>query len=131
MINQVLPVNSKGQSLYRGILIYRKEYGYSLLTLIVDLYTHDEQSCVTSSLGAIDLAEECNCLPSCLPLAAVDVYHFTVTEGTEITVTITGKAEEYQARYTVLSNGIEEHPSSPRLHVIHVCESKRTAFIQR
>ncbi len=131
MINQELQVNLNKQPLYRGMLIYRKEYGYSLLTLIVDLYTPTEQSSVTSNLGAIDLVEECNCLPSCLPLAAVDIYHFAVTEGTEITVTVTDRAEEHQARYTIHANGIEEHPSSLRLHVIHVCASKRTAFIQR
>ena len=130
MINQELQVNLNEQPLYRGMLIYRKEYGYSLLTLIVDLYTPTEQSSVTSSLGAIDLVEESDCLPSCLPLAAVDIYHFAVAEGTEITVTITNRVEEHQARYTIQANGIEEHPSSLRLHVIHVCESKRTAFIQ-
>lgn len=130
MIDQELQTNLEKEPLYRGVLVYRNEYGYRLLTLMVDLYTPDEQSCVTSSLGEVELVEEVDCLPSCLPLAGIDIYHFAVVEGTEITLTITDHAEEHQARYTIHANGVEEHPSSFRLHVTNVCKNGRTAFIQ-
>lgn len=73
MIDQELQTNLEKEPLYRGVLVYRNEYGYRLLTLMVDLYAPDEQSCVTSSLGEVELVEEVDCLPSCLPLADVDI----------------------------------------------------------
>src|SRR5438105_1067162 len=123
MINQEPQINQKEQSKegYRGVLIYRQERGHRQLTLMVDLNTIDEQSCVVSRLGEIDLVEEAEHIPACLPVIGIDVYHFEVTDGTEIELTITDQAREYQARYTVQSNGIEEHLSLLRLHVINVC----------
>ena len=50
MIYQQLAVN-QGQKLvegYRGALVYRQEYGYKLITMMIDLYTPDERSCVIS-----------------------------------------------------------------------------------
>src|SRR6266568_8791838 len=94
---------------YRGALIYRQEYGYKLLTLMIDLRTPDEQSCVVSRLGEIDLVEEAEQIPACLPLTAIDVYHFAVTDGTEIELTIRSLEAMYTARFTVVPTGIEEH----------------------
>src|SRR5579885_3048843 len=73
---------------YRGVLIYKQEYGYKLLTIMIDLCTPDEQSRVVSHFGEIDLVENANEIPACLPLTAIDVYHFAVTDGAEIELTI-------------------------------------------
>ncbi len=109
---------------YRGALVYRQEYGYKLLTLMIDLRTPDEQSRVVSRLGEIDLVEEAEHIPACLPLAAIDVYHFAVIDGTEIELTIRDQEVMYTARYTVVPTGIEEHPSFLWLDIVASSESR-------
>jgi hypothetical protein len=96
---------------YRGALIYRQEYGYKLITVIVDLHTPDERSRVTSWAYDLDIPEEAEHLPVGSPLAAVDLYHFLATDGMEVELTIRGQRGEYTARYIVHATGIEERSS--------------------
>jgi hypothetical protein len=110
---------------YRGVLIYRQEYGYKLLTMMIDLRTPSEQSYVVSRLGEIDLVEEAKQIPACLPLTAIDVYHFAVTDGTEIKLTIKNEGIMYTARYSVLPTEIEEHFSFLWLDIVASSESRR------
>ncbi len=50
MTNQQLAINQRQKPIegYRGALIYRQEYGYKLITMMIDLRTPDERSNVTS-----------------------------------------------------------------------------------
>ena len=107
---------------YRGVLLYRQGYGYQVLTMIIDLYHIEEQCYVVSRLGEFDITEEADHIPSCLPLAAVEVYHILVTDGTEITLTIKGRAGRHQARYIIHSDSVEEHSPFLRLHMIKAGE---------
>ena len=80
--------NEKPATGYRGALFYRQEYGYKLITMTIILYIPDEQSCVVSRVYDLDITEEAKYILATLPLAAVDVYHFPVTDGTDIKLTI-------------------------------------------
>ncbi len=107
---------------YRRVLIYRQEYGYKLITVIIDLRTPDERSYVTSWAYGFDIPEEAEHLPVGSPLAAVDLYHFLATDGMEIELTIRSRAGEYKARYIVDDTGIEEHSSFLWLDVMKARE---------
>jgi len=113
MGNQRVAVNQSQKPIegYRGVLIYRQEYGYKLITVLVDLHTPDERSCVTSWAYDLDIPEEAEHLPAGSPLAAIDLYHFLATDGMEVELTIKGQGGEYTARYIVHATGIEERSS--------------------
>jgi hypothetical protein len=118
MIQEPRVNQSQAAECYRGVLICREGYGYKILSLMIDLYTPDERSYVVNRLGEIGIVEDPEHLPSCLPLAAMEVYHFLVTDGTEITLTIKGRAGVRQAYYTIHSDRVEVHSSLLKVYVI-------------
>jgi hypothetical protein len=110
---------------YRGALIYRQEYEYKLITMMIDLRTPDERSRVTSRAYDFDIPEEAERLPAGSLLAAVDLYHFPATDGMEIELTIRSQAGEDTARYIVNATGLEECSSFLWLDVIKARDSLR------
>jgi hypothetical protein len=90
---------------------------------MIDLHTPDEQSRVVSRFGEIDFVEEAKQIPACLPLTAIDVYHFVVTDGAEIELTIRSGEATSAARFTVMPTGIEEQISFLWLDIIASSES--------
>jgi hypothetical protein len=123
---------------HRGGLVYRQEHGYKLITMMVWLRTPDEQSCVVSRVGDLDIIEEADHIPSDSPLIslyprleAIDVYHFAVADGTEIELTIKDQSGERQVRYTVQAPGVlEEDSPSFQLDIVRSSESVRDHHIQ-
>ncbi len=127
MTNQQGAFNQRQKSIegYRGALIYRQEYRYKLVTIMIDLRTPDERSSVTSRVYDLDILEEAEYLPAGSPLAAVDLYHFLATDGMEIELTIRGQRGEYTARYIVHATGIEERSSFLWLDVMKARDDLR------
>ena len=112
---------------YRGGFICRQEDGYKLITMIVNLLTPDEQSAVTTCDCGFTFAEEAKHIPLGSPLAAVDLYHFAVTDGTEIELTIRSPREEYQTHYIVSPTDTREAVSFLWLDIIQShCSNKTT-----
>ena len=120
MTNQQLALNKCQKPIegYRGTIAYRQEYGYKLITMMIDLRTPDERSSVTSRAYDLDIPEEAEHLPVGSPLAAVDLYRFPATDGMEIELTIRSQAGEYTAHYLVDATGIDEHSSFHWLDVM-------------
>ena len=110
---------------YRGALVYRQEYGYKLVTMMIDLRTPDERSSLTSRLYDLDIPEEAEHLRVGSSLTTVDLYHFPVTDGMEIELTIKSQAGEYIARYIVDAAGIEERSSFLWLEVMKAGDGLR------
>ena len=127
MGNQQVAINQSQKPIegYRGALIYRQEYGYMLITMMIDLRTPDERSNVTSHVYDLDIPEEAEHLPVGSPLAAVDLYHFLATDGMEIELTIRGQRGAYTARYIVHATGIEERSSFLWLDVMKARDGLR------
>jgi hypothetical protein len=115
--------NEKPAAGYRGSFVYQQEYGYMLITLMIHLHTPDEQSIVCTRASGLDIREEAEHLPSGSPLAAIDLYHFAATDGTEIFVTIKGHAGEQQARYLIHADAIEEDSPFLWLTLVRSSES--------
>jgi hypothetical protein len=117
---------------YRGALVYRQERGFKLITMTVSIRTLDEQSRVVSRSLDIDILEEAEHIPSgSQSLTAVDVYHFPVTDGTKIELTISSQTGERQAHYTVHSTGVEEDSPSPLwLDIVKSSESIKEHDVQ-
>jgi hypothetical protein len=120
MANQQRGINQSQKPVegYRGALVYRQEYEYTLITLMIDLLTPDERSSVSSHADDFDIPVEAEHLHTGSPLAAVDLYHFPVTDGKEIELTIRNRAGEHKTRYPVAANGVEEHSSFLWLNVL-------------
>ena len=89
---------------YRGSLVYTQEYGYKLVTMTVSV-APDEQSHVTSHAHHLPVSEEAE------HLQAVDLYHFAVTDGTQIQLTLETPAGNKEAWYTVHPDDILAEPS--------------------
>ncbi len=79
---------------YRGSLVYTQEYGCMRVTMTISVAT-DEQSHVTSIAEDILVQEEAE------HLMDVDLYHFAVTNGTRIQLTIDRPAGTQEAQYSV------------------------------
>jgi hypothetical protein len=94
---------TKRTARYRGGFICRQKDGYKLITMMVSLLTSDEQSTVTTCDCGFTFTEEAMHIPLGSLLVAVDLYHFAVTDGTEIELTIQSPQEEYQTHYIVSS----------------------------
>src|SRR5215469_11670208 len=60
------------------------------------------------------------------PLAAVDLYHFAVTDGTEIELTVRSPQGEYRARYIVCPADRREHSSFLWLDIVKPSQQRRT-----
>jgi hypothetical protein len=117
---------SKPTARYWGGFICRQEYGYKLITMIVNLLTSDEQSIVTTCDCGFTFTEEAKHIPLGSPLAAVDLYHFAVTDGTEIQLTIRGPQGECHARYIVCPADIREHSSFLWLDLVKSHQNGKT-----
>jgi hypothetical protein len=111
---------------YRGGFICRQEYGYKLITMIVNLLTPEEQSIVTTCDCGFTFTEEAKHIPLGSPLAAVDLYHFAVTDGTEIELTIRSPQEEYQTHYIVSPTDTQEDAPFLWLDIITLRRSDET-----
>lgn len=94
---------------YRGGFICRQEYGYKLITMIVNLLTPGEQSTVTTCDCGFTFTEEAKHISFGSLLMTVDLYHFAVTDGTEIELTVRGPQGQYRARYIVCPADRREH----------------------
>ncbi len=118
MTNSQGTINQSQKSVegYRGTLVYQQEYGYKLITMIVSLLAPNEQSTVTTCDCGFTFTEEAEHIPSGLLLAVVDFYHFAVTDGTEIELTMRSPWGEDHARYIVCSTDIQEHSPSEMIH---------------
>jgi hypothetical protein len=127
MTNQQLEINQPQKPIegYRGTLVYRQEYGYKLITMMIDLRTPDERSRVTSWAYDFDNPEEAERLPAGSPLASVDLYRFPAIDGMEIELTIRSQEGEYIAHYLVAATGVEERSSFLWLDVMKARDSHR------
>lgn len=127
MTHQQLAVNQGQKPVegYRGALLYRQEYGYKLITMMIDLRTPDERSRVIGRVADLPLTEEAEHLPAGLPLTAIDLYHFPATDGMEIELTIRSKAGVQKAYYTVDATSVEEHSSFLWVDVVKARDSLR------
>ena len=127
MTNQQGAFNQSQKSIerYRGALIYRQEYRYKLVTMMIDLRTPDERSSVTSRVYDLDIPEEAEYLPAGSPLAALDLYHFPATDGMKIKLTIRSQAGTDRACYIVKTTCVEEYSSFLWLDVIKACDRLR------
>ena len=111
---------------YRGRFMCRQQYGYKLITMVVNLLTPDEQSIVTTCDCGFTFAEEPEHIPSNSPLIAIDLYHFAVTDETEIALTIRSSQGEYCACYTVCPTGIQEYSPFFWLDVMKLSQDEKT-----
>ncbi len=96
---------------YRGSLVYTQECGYKLVTMTVSV-APDEQSYVTSHAYNLPVSEEAE------HLQAVDLYHFAVTDGTQIQLTLEMLAGRKEAWYTVNQDSVMVECPSIKLDII-------------
>jgi hypothetical protein len=101
---------------YRGALIYTQMYGYKTVTMTISV-APNEQSHVTSHAYDLPVAEEAEHLPG------VDCYHFTITDGTSIQLTIETPAGSKEAWYTVHPDDIIPNHSPMEIDIIRSEES--------
>jgi hypothetical protein len=66
---------------YRGGFVYTQEYGYKTVTMTISV-APNEQSHVISHAHILPVTKEAE------HLQGVDLYHFAVTDGTQIQLTI-------------------------------------------
>jgi len=111
---------------YRGALVYQQKDGYKLITMMVSLRTPNEQSIVTICDCGFTFTEEAEHIPSGPLRAAVDLYHFAVTEEAEIELTMRSPWGEDHARYLISPTDIREHSPFLWLDVITSSRSDKT-----
>jgi hypothetical protein len=104
---------------YRGGLVYTQEYGYKTVTMTVSI-APDEQSHVISHAYNLPVTEEAE------HLQGVDLYHFAVTDGTQIQLTIEAPIGNKEAWYTVRPDEIVAEPSP--IEVTIVCSDESIPF---
>ncbi len=128
MTNQELGISqsTKPAVRYRGRFLCRQKYGYKLITMVVNLLTPDEQSIVTTCDCGFTFAEEPEHIPSNSPLIAIDLYHFAVTDGTEIELMIKSSQGEYRACYTICPAGVQECSPFLWLDVVKLSQDGKT-----
>jgi len=128
MTNQELGISqsTKPTTRYRGGFICRQKYGYKLITMMVSLLTPDEQSTVTTCDCGFTFTEEPEHIPSDSPLIAIDLYHFAVTDGTEIELTMRSPWGEYRARYIVCPTDIQAYSPFLWLDVVKSSQNGKT-----
>jgi hypothetical protein len=111
---------------YRGALVYQQKDGYKLITMMVSLQVPNEQSIVTTCDCGFTFTEEVEHIPSGPLRAAVDLYQFAVTDGTEINLVLRSPWREDHARYLVSPTDIREHSPFLWLDVIKSSQSNKT-----
>jgi hypothetical protein len=117
---------SKPAARYRGGFICRQKYEFKLITMIVSLLTSDEQSIVTTCDCGFTFTEEAKHILLGSPWAAVDLYHFAVTDGTEIELMVRGPQGEYRARYIVSPTDRQEHAPFLWLDLVKSHQNEKT-----
>ena len=101
---------------YRGSLVYTQEYGYKTVTMTVSV-APDEQSYVTTHAHDLPLLEEAE------HLQAVDLYSFSVTDGTHIQLTIETPKGSREAWYSVERDDVVAERSPIEMDIIRSSES--------
>ncbi|MBA2395797.1 MAG: hypothetical protein H0V70_23975 [Ktedonobacteraceae bacterium] len=101
---------------YRGSIIYMQEHGHKMVTMIVNI-APDEQSTVTSHAYNLPFKEEVE------HLQGVDLYHFAVTDGTQIQLTIETPVGSKEAWYTVHPDTIVAECSPIEMDIVRSDES--------
>jgi hypothetical protein len=101
---------------YRGGLVYTQEYGYKTVTMTVSVAAN-EQSHVTSYAYNLPISEE----PE--HLQGVDLYHFVVTDGTQIQLTLETPSGDKEAWYTVHPDSIVAEHSPVAMDIVRSTES--------
>jgi hypothetical protein len=89
------------------------------------LLVPNEQSSVTTCDCGFTFTEDAEHIPSGPLLAAVVFYHFAVTEGTEIELTMRSPWGEDHVRYIVSPTDIQEHSPFLWLDVIKSSQSDK------
>jgi hypothetical protein len=105
---------------YRGVLIYKQEPGYKMITMMIDLHTPDEQSHITIWLRDLDTLEYRKPLHVDALHTAFDLYHFRIANDADIELLIKHQEGVCEAYYTVGATGIEEYSSFLWLDVVNV-----------
>jgi gamma-glutamylcyclotransferase (GGCT)/AIG2-like uncharacterized protein YtfP len=116
MTNQELTGIYQEPEDYRGALVYRQEYGYKLVTMTIGI-APDEQSHVTSYAHDLPVSEEAE------HLQGIDLYSFSVTDGTRIQLTIETPTGSKEAWYTVYPDDIVAEPSPIEMDIVRSSES--------
>jgi hypothetical protein len=108
MTNQTLgsSQNQKPVEGYRGIFLYRQVSGYTLITMIVNLYTPDDDSFILIWSRDRETLEYGNHLQR----DAFDLYHFWVIDGDVVDIELTVMLQEGvdTAYYTIGASGVED-----------------------
>ncbi|HEY4035135.1 MAG TPA: hypothetical protein VGL94_14340 [Ktedonobacteraceae bacterium] len=128
MTNQQATINQSQKPIegYRGALVYQQKDGYKLITMMVSLRAPNEQSIVTTCDCGFTFTEEAEHIPSGPLRAAVDLYQFAVTDGTEIELMLRSPRREDHARYIISPTDIREHSPFLWLDVIKSSQSNKT-----
>jgi hypothetical protein len=101
---------------YRGALVYRQEDGYAMVTMTVSVAS-DEHSQVTSHACNLPIPEDAE------HLEGVDLYHFAVTDGTKIQLTITSPIGVAEAWYTIKRHTVLAVVSFLHMSIVRASES--------
>jgi hypothetical protein len=101
---------------YRGGLVYTQEYGYKTVTMTISV-APDERSHVISHAYHLPVTEEAE------HVQAVDLYHFAVTDGTQIQLTLETPAGNKEAWYTVCPDTIVAEHSPIDLDIVRSDDS--------
>src|SRR5579884_4506872 len=107
---------SQGPGDYRGALIYTQLDGYKTVTMTISV-APNEQSHVTSHAYDLPVTEDAE------HFLGVDCYHFAVTDGARIQLTIETSAGSKEAWYTVLPGDITPDHSLIEVDIIRSEES--------
>lgn len=105
-------MNSQEPDYYRGTLVYIQEYGYKLVTMTIGVASN-EQSHVTSHVYNLPLSEDAE------HLQGIDLYQFSVTDGTQIQLTIDTPTGSKEAWYTVQPDDIVAERSPIKITIVH------------
>ncbi len=116
MISQGLTNITQEPEDYRGELVYTQEYGYKMVTMTVSV-APDEQSHVTTHIHDLPLSEDAE------RLQAVDLYSFSVTDGTRIQLTIETPTGNKEAWYSVERDNVVAERSSIEIDIVRSSES--------
>ncbi|MBV9228521.1 MAG: hypothetical protein JOZ18_04340 [Chloroflexi bacterium] len=104
---------------YRGSIVYTQEYEHKTVTMMISV-APDEHCHVTSHAHNLPVSEEAE------HLQGVDLYHFAVTDGTQIQLTIETPAGSTEAWYIVAPDEIVMQRSSIEMDT--VCSDESVPF---
>jgi hypothetical protein len=107
---------------YRGSLVYTQEYGYKTVIMTVSV-APDEHSHVTSYADTPPVLEEAE------HFQAVDLYHFAVTDGTRIQLTLETLTGNNEAWYAVEPHALVAEPSPIEMDILRSDESVPFEYI--